>query len=113
MNIRQATHRHHSRRFLDTAQQSAVRPDDGNAFLLDPQDGSETIGDDLGEEIAESFLQSATSGQDASQERLDPEELDEMGGSFVETTAEQELGLDSDASTPEEEVEWVPRSGTH
>jgi hypothetical protein len=61
-----------------TIMRPTTRPDDGNAFLPDPRDGTGALAeDDLAELLAESFLCSATSGEEeaeAARDRIVPEE---------------------------------------
>src|SRR5262249_31868177 len=52
--------------------------------------------DDLGEELAEEYLISATSGENAAEEFRDQETPEERGGPFVETTAAQEIDYEDD-----------------
>jgi hypothetical protein len=100
MNNSSATHKRHSKEFLKTARQHAGRADSGDAFLPDPESGPALASDDLAEEVAEGFLQSATSGQEAGGEIANEESPYEIGGPFVETTLEQEIGFSTDAQNP-------------
>src|SRR5690242_17842776 len=97
---KQANHRQHSKDFLKTARSHAARSDSGDAFLPDPKDGPARAKDDLAEEIAESFLQSATSGEEAGEEMANAVVPEELGGPFVGTTGDQEFGAGTDASNP-------------
>jgi hypothetical protein len=67
--------------------------DDGQAFLT----GFHT-GEPLAEEMAEAFLQSATSGEESEAERRDRILPEESGGPFVRTRASQEFAYDFDES---------------
>jgi hypothetical protein len=58
------------------AQQSARRSDDGNAFIPDPGEGPAHTSDDLAEILAEDFVKAATSGNDALEDDLNPEDAD-------------------------------------
>lgn len=70
---------------------------DTKAFLDRPK--SE---DPIAEGFGESFLQSATSGEDNDADLLDPDDPEEQGGPFVETSAEDEFAFEPDASNPED-----------
>ena len=59
-------------------------------------------GDDLAEELGESFLQSATSGEEAGLDIQNEETEEEQGGPFIETTAQEEFADDVDESNPED-----------
>jgi len=76
------------------------RPDDGNAFIPDPEGGPAHTDDDLAESLAEEFLDAATSGRDA-EEELDAVVPEEIGGPFVETTAAEEFAQGIDEANPE------------
>jgi hypothetical protein len=76
------------------------RPDDANAFVPDPAGGPARAPDDLAEELAEEYIEAATSGEDADEQELDASVPEEIGGPFVETTAEEELAASSDESNP-------------
>ena len=67
--------------------------DDGHAFLT----GFHT-GDPLAEGLGESFLQSATSGEESESERHERVMTEEEGGPFVRTRASQEFAYDFDES---------------
>jgi hypothetical protein len=56
--------------------------------------------DPLAEELGESFVRAATSGEDDEGARLDAVVEDEMGGPFVETPASREYAHGTDASNP-------------
>ena len=88
------------------------RSDDANAFMPDPEGGPARIPDDLAESLAEEFLSSATSGETAREDLQDEVVPEELGGPFVESTAEQEFASGTDASNPEDaEREPLPRPG--
>src|SRR5262245_36048128 len=78
------------------------RTDDADAFIPDPDGGPAVIPDDLAESLAEEFLESATSGEDRAEELQDEVVPEELGGPFVESTAEQEFASGTDASNPED-----------
>ena len=74
-----------------------ARMDDGNAFLRDPGSGPAHTRDALAENLAEQFLTSATSAEDATPEAMDREVPEDSGGPFVETTGAREFARDSEA----------------
>lgn len=92
----------HSKEFIATAREHARRSDSGDAFVRDPGSGPARVDDDLAEEVAESFLQSATSGEEAGEERANAEVPEEEGGPFIITTGAKEFGYDIDASNPKD-----------
>jgi hypothetical protein len=93
----------HSKEFLRQAREHAGRrSDSGDAFLPDPEGGPARSSDDLAEEIAEVFLQSATSGEEAGEEVANAEVPEERGGPFVVTTAGKEFADGVDESNPED-----------
>jgi len=66
--------------------------------------------DDFREMIGEEVLINATSGDDAGEETHEEVVPEEVGGPFVETTAEVELASGSDeANPPDGEAEPLPR----
>jgi hypothetical protein len=66
--------------------------------------------DDFREMIGEEVVSSATSGDDAGEEMHEEVVPEEVGGPFVETSAEKELGSGSDESNPPDaEPEPLPR----
>jgi hypothetical protein len=66
--------------------------------------------DDFREMIGEEVLINATSGDDAGEEIHEEVVPEEVGGPFVETTAEVELASGSDeANPPDAEAEPLPR----
>ena len=80
---------------------SSQRMDDGNAFLPDPTQGGPSFSDDeLAEQMAEEFLMSATGAEDAGQDTRNQMVTEELGGPFVETSAEETFADDTDASNP-------------
>src|SRR3954466_9132190 len=85
------------------------RTDDGNAFMPDPEDGPARIDDDLAENLAEDFLQAATSGED--QDGTHGMVPEEIGGPFIETTGEDEFAAGTDDSNPDDATaEPMPRA---
>jgi hypothetical protein len=71
-------------------QDADARP---TAFIQGPR-----TADELGEELGEAFVQSATSGEEAETERQDRVIPEEEGGPFVPSTAAAEFASGSDAS---------------
>jgi hypothetical protein len=88
------------------------RSDSADAFLGDPQDGaSARAPDDLAEALAEEFVNSATTGGDSGDERLEDVVPEEVGGPFVVTSAQDEFADGADESNPEDaEAEPLPRA---
>jgi hypothetical protein len=64
-----------------------------SAFIRRPR-----TGDELGEELGEAFVQSATSGEDAEMDRQDRVTSEEQGGPFVRSSAAEEFASGTDAS---------------
>src|SRR5688572_10783101 len=61
------------------------------------------LGDDeLGRERGEEFIRSVTSGGNAGDEMHEEEVIEEVGGPFIETSAETEFADGTDASNPED-----------
>jgi hypothetical protein len=90
-----------------------VRSDDGNAFIPDPEDGPARTRDDLAENLAEDFLQGATSGGEPFAEEQNDEVVpEELGGPFVETSAREEFADGVDESNPADaERAATPQTG--
>jgi hypothetical protein len=96
--------------FVDDEPHARGRPDDGNAFIPDPEGGPARASDDLAESLAEEYLNSATRGNETAEEALDDVVPEEIGGPFVETSAAEEFADDTDeANPPDAEVEPLPR----
>jgi hypothetical protein len=80
------------------------RTDDGKAFLPDPYEPNTrdraVVRDSLAEGLAEEFISSATSGEEVSQENRDAPNLEEVGGPFVETSAQEEFAGTVDETNP-------------
>lgn len=89
-----------------------MRADTADAFIRDPGDGGPfRIEDDLAESLAEEFVHSATSGEDHSDQAMDQMVPEEIGGPFLETSAEEEFADGTDESNPPgAEVEPMPRA---
>jgi hypothetical protein len=93
------------------ARVAAQRSDDANAFIPDPGDGPAKIDDDLAENLAEEFLETATRGDGGDDASIDGIVSEEIGGPFVETTAAEEFaGGTDDANPPDAEPEPLPRA---
>ncbi len=88
------------------AAKASKRSDDGAAFLPDPYAHNgrapARAGDDLAESLAEEFLTSATSGEDATQELRNRATTEEIGGPFVDSDARQEFASSIDETNPED-----------
>jgi hypothetical protein len=89
-----------------------ARHDDAAAFVPDPDErGVARSDDDLAEDLAEEFVEAATTGEDRDQEALDASVPEEIGGPFVETSAADELAAGTDESNPiDAEAEPFPRA---
>lgn len=79
-----------------------ARADDGEAFVHDPHGGPAHSKEQLGETLAEEFLQSATSAQEVSEEVRDALVPEELGGPFVQHSADEEFADDVDEANPVE-----------
>ena len=88
------------------------RSDSGDAFIPDPEEGGPArTDDDLAETLAEDFVRSATTGEDAEDETMDQIVPEEIGGPFVETAASEEFALGPDESNPDDAMaEPLPRA---
>jgi hypothetical protein len=64
------------------------RKDDGNAFIVDPEGGEAHSSDSLAENLAEAYLQTATSGEEAVEDVMNEVVPEELGGPFVEEDME-------------------------
>jgi hypothetical protein len=98
------------RRDVDVAH--VMRADSADAFIRNPDDGGPVrVDDDLAETLAEEYVHAATSGEDQDEDTLDQMVPEEIGGPFVETSAEEEFADGTDESNPEDaEVEGLPRA---
>jgi hypothetical protein len=77
-------------------EQSGGHGDAVHAFIDRPRSPN----DDLAEELGESVIEKATSGEDDGEDNLDQIVPEEQGGPFVETKAAQEFAHGTDASNP-------------
>jgi hypothetical protein len=75
------------------------RKDDANAFLPDPDGGEAHSDDSLAENLAEVYLQTATSGEEAAEDVMNELVAEELGGPFVDDV-EESLGIDADVVPP-------------
>ena len=101
----------HPRRDVEMAR--VMRADSADAFIRNPDDGDVQVDDDLVETLAEEFVHAATSGENQAEEALDQMVPEEIGGPFVETSAEEEFADDIDESNPADaEPEPMPRAVT-
>jgi hypothetical protein len=92
------------------AQRRHQRPDDGNAFIPDPEGGPARVRDDLAETLAEGFVLGATQDEDGEDAALDGLVPEEIGGPFVETSASAEFADGIDGSNPADaKREAIPR----
>jgi hypothetical protein len=79
------------------------RSDPGRAFLPDPYDGAGSPArsvDPLAETLAEEFVTSATNGEEMTEDDRDQLQMEEVGGPFTETSAEEEFATEPDESNP-------------
>lgn len=83
---------------------SITRHDRANAFIAEPETKEGPAPDDLAEYLGESFLSSATGGDDSDAVLHDEMDIDELGGPFIETDAGVEMATsrDGDAREPVE-----------
>jgi hypothetical protein len=96
----------YERKLREASLENKNRDGDNRAFL-----GHSDSNDPLAEELGESFVQSATSGEDAETERLERVVDEESGGPFVTTAAGQEFAGGTDESNIAEATrEALPRT---
>lgn len=62
-----------------------TRRDGADAFIREPGTGGAHTDDTLAENLAEEFLESATSGEERGEEALNAMVSEEIGGPFIET----------------------------
>ena len=85
------------------------RPDSGDAFFPDPSGGPARATDPFAQELAEEYVQSVTSAEEAAPDLLDEEQTEEEGGPFVVTPASKEFADGLDPSNPRDaEAEPLP-----
>jgi len=96
----------YERKLREASLENQNRDGDNKAFL-----GRSDSNDPLAEELGESFVQSATSGEDAETERMERVVDEESGGPFVTTAAGQEFAGGTDESNIAEATrEALPRT---
>jgi hypothetical protein len=83
----------YERDLLEESQENRSSNMTDSAFIYRPR-----AGDELGEELGEAFVESATSGEEAGPERLDRPVPEEQGGPFVRSNAATEFAGGTDAS---------------
>lgn len=66
------------------------RKDGARAFMPEPEPGHTTIPDSLAENLAEAFLESATSGEERGEVMLNEFVAEDIGGPFLEEDAAEE-----------------------
>ncbi len=64
-----------------------VRKDSGDAFIPDPGAGAAHTDDTLAENLAEEYLESATSGEERGEEAMNELVSEEIGGPFIELSS--------------------------
>jgi hypothetical protein len=67
------------------------RRDTADAFIPDPEGRQAHADDTLAENLAEVFLESATSGEEQAEEKMNELVLEELGGPFVEDTLVEDI----------------------
>jgi hypothetical protein len=70
-----------------TTREHIRRQDGASAFFPDPQQSAGPVKDDLAENLAETFLQSATSGEEQGEDAMNELVAEEIGGPFVEESS--------------------------
>ena len=83
----------YERDLLEKSRENRSNGETDSAFIYRPR-----AGDELGEELGEAFVESATTGEDAGSERLDRPVPEEYGGPFVRSNAATEFARGTDAS---------------
>ncbi len=94
------------------------RSDGGRAFLPDPNEhpwqSPSTTPDALAEALAEEFIASATSGEEVASDERDEVQLEEVGGPFSITSAQEEYGATvNEENPPEGERNALPSVGSY
>lgn len=69
------------------ARAQVQRKDDGNAFIPDPEGGASHTEDSLAEGLAETYIESATSGEEQGEDMMNALVSEELGGPFLEEEA--------------------------
>ena len=74
-----------------------MRSDDADAFIRHPDERLHHSDDALAESLGEEFIRSATTGEDTDDTLfLQSEVSEEIGGPFIVSSAEVEMGMDDD-----------------
>jgi hypothetical protein len=81
----------YERELLDKSRENRSNSKADRAFIYRPR-----AGDELGEELGEAFVESATSGEEAGAERLDRLVTEEHGGPFIQSSAAIEFASGTD-----------------
>ncbi|MEY2934427.1 MAG: hypothetical protein RL033_5176 [Pseudomonadota bacterium] len=98
----------YARELLAKARETKNTDDQSEDFAF--LKGSRPI-DTLARELGETFVQSATSGEESEEERRDELTTEELGGPFVVTSAEEEFAAGTDESNITEALrEPLPRT---
>lgn len=79
------------------------RSDPDVAFIPEPDSGPVVAKDALADSMGQDYLSSATSGEEATPDDHDAVQTEEVGGPFVVTTEDEELGDDEDEEDEEED----------
>ena len=80
-----------SRRSNREIKEHVHRSDDAHAFLPDPDDTGAHSNDSLAENLAEVYLQSATSGEEMAEDVMNELVPEELGGPFLEDGPPEEI----------------------
>lgn len=99
--------RNDSRPLLHRRPPRHVRKDDGNAFIRDPQGGTAHASDSLAENLAEAYLESATSGEEQGEVWLNEFVPEDIGGPFLEEEEEELAFASSSAEGADTNVDEV------
>jgi hypothetical protein len=78
------------------------RPDDAEAFLPEPSTGHVHTRDILAETLAEEYIASATSAEEALEDLRNAIVPEEIGGPFIESSAAGEFADTVDDTNPED-----------
>jgi hypothetical protein len=78
------------------------RSDGANAFVPEPSAEEGPVPDDLAEYLGETFVASATGGDDGGEVLQEDLIAEELGGPFIETDARAEFGESLARGAPEE-----------
>lgn len=78
------------------------RSDAADAFVPDPEGHHGPVPDDLAEYLGESFVSTATGGDDGGEVLQEDIVVEELGGPFIETDGGDEFGESLQAGAPDE-----------